>query len=48
MPNRFLYSKKTAKAFIYNYVKNGSVFSSDYIKRSDADGIRLQSYDAYK
>ena len=47
MPNRFLYSKKTCKSFISNYVKNDASFNVNYIKRSDSDGIILQSFENY-
>lgn len=30
MPNRFLYSKKTCKSFISNYVKNDASFNVNY------------------
>ena len=47
MPDRFVYSKKTAKAFIRAYVQNNAIFSSEYIKRGDVDGIVLEDYDKY-
>ena len=48
MPKRFLYSKKTCKAFIHNYVQKNSVFNSSYIKTSTADRITLEAFDSYK
>lgn len=48
MPNRFLYSKKTCKSFIQNYVQNVHSFNPEYIKRSDSDGIMLEWFDRYR
>ena len=48
MPNKFLYSKKTCKAFIYNYLQKNSNFNSELIKQSNSDGITLEYFDNYK
>ena len=48
LPNRYKYSEATAKLFIRNYVNNGSVFQSNYIKHNASDGITLKMFDEYK
>ncbi|WP_029324080.1 hypothetical protein [Butyrivibrio sp. AE3004] len=48
LPNRYKYSRASAKKFISNYVRNGSIFQADYLKRNAADGITLDKFDSYR